>query len=93
MIGPEAVKSLLLVVAFSLALVFTYKTLVERDLIKAIIYSAGQAVAYGLALIVLMAPDLALAYMAVGVGIYSALFLLVASKTERYEEVGSSEGK
>lgn len=80
------VQHVLLVVAFALALVFTYKTLVERDLVKAIVYSAGQAVAYGLAFIVLMAPDLALAYMAVGVGIYSALFIVVVSHTERYEK-------
>ena len=87
MIEGFGVQDLLLIIAFTLAIVFTYKTLVEKDLVKAVVYSAGQAVAYGLAFIVLMAPDLALAYVAVGVGIYSALFLLVISRTERYEEV------
>ncbi len=79
-------QHILLLVALTLALIFTYKTLVEKDLIKAIVYSAGQAVAYGLAFIALMAPDLALAYIAVGVGIYSALFIIVVSHTERYEK-------
>ncbi len=87
MIEGLGVQDLLLVIAFTLAIVFTYKTLVEKDLVKAVVYSAGQAIAYGLAFIVLMAPDLALAYVAVGVGIYSALFLLVISRTERYEKV------
>ncbi len=87
MIEGLGVQDLLLIIAFTLAIVFTYKTLVEKDLVKAVVYSAGQAIAYGLAFIVLMAPDLALAYVAVGVGIYSALFLLVISRTERYEEV------
>ncbi len=87
MIEGLGVQDLLLIITFTLAIVFTYKTLVEKDLVKAVVYSAGQAIAYGLAFIVLMAPDLALAYVAVGVGIYSALFLLVISRTERYEEV------
>ncbi len=69
------------------ALILTYKTLVERDLLKAIIYSAGQAVAYTLALTLLAAPDLVLAYVAVGVGMYTALFLFVLSRTERYERL------
>ncbi len=87
MIEGLGIQDLLLIVAFTLAIVFTYKTLVEKDLVRAVVYSAGQAIAYGLAFIVLMAPDLALAYVAVGVGIYSALFLLVISRTERYEKV------
>lgn len=87
MIEGLGVQDLLLIIAFTLAIIFAYKTLVEKDLVKAVVYSAGQAIAYGLAFIVLMAPDLALAYVAVGVGIYSALFLLVISRTERYEEV------
>ncbi len=87
MIDGLGIQDLLLIVAFTLAIVFTYKTLVEKDLVRAVVYSAGQAIAYGLAFIVLMAPDLALAYVAVGVGIYSALFLLVISRTERYEKV------
>ncbi|HDJ27580.1 MAG: hypothetical protein DRN14_01180 [Thermoplasmata archaeon] len=73
------------------ALILTYKTLVERDMLKAIIYSAGQAVAYTLALTLLAAPDLVLAYVAVGVGMYTALFLFVLSRTERFEAVQGGE--
>ncbi len=77
---------ILLALFMTYALILTYKTLVARDLVKAIIYSAGQAVAYTLALVMMAAPDLVLAYVAVGVGMYTALFLFVVSRTERYEQ-------
>ncbi len=76
---------ILLALFITYALILTYKTLMARDLVKAIIYSAGQAVAYTLALVIMAAPDLVLAYVAVGVGMYTALFLFVVSRTERYE--------
>ncbi len=58
----------------------------DWDLLKATIFSAGQAVAYTLLLVLLAAPDLVLAYVAVGVGMYTALFLFIISRTERYEK-------
>jgi energy-converting hydrogenase B subunit D len=60
----------LLALFMTYALILTYKTLVTTDLVKAIIYSAGQAVGYTLALVMLAAPDLVLAYVAVGVGMF-----------------------
>ncbi len=80
------VNEILLAVFLTLALVFTYKTLVEKDLVKAVVYSGGEAVSYALAFVVMYAPDLVLAYVAVGLGIYSALFLFVITRTERYEK-------
>ncbi len=87
--------TILLALFMTYALILTYKTLVEKNLVKAIIYSAGQAVAYTLALVLLAAPDLVLAYVAVGVGMYTALFLLVVSRTEdtEYENIEEAMGK
>ena len=42
---------------------------------------------FTLAYYLLMAPDIVLAYVAVGVGIYSVVLLFAISKTERYEVV------
>ncbi len=87
MIPSVPLCHILLALFMTFALILTYKTMIEKDLVKAIIYSAGQAVAYTLALVLLAAPDLVLAYVAVGVGMYTALFLFVVSRTERYEEL------
>ena len=79
----------LIVLAISavLGLVFAYVAIVEEDLLKAVIYSAGQAVAYAIAFYILMAPDVLLAYIAIAVGIYTALLIFVISKTERREVI------
>ena len=85
MIDQVTLCNILLALFMTYAVILTYKTLVEKDLIKAIIYSAGQAIAYTLALVLLAAPDLVLAYVAVGVGMYTALFLFIVSRTEKEE--------
>jgi len=79
------VNDVMLAVFLTIALLFTYKTLVEKDLLKAVIYSAVESASYTVVFTSLFAPDLALAYVAIGVGVYSALFLLVISRTERFE--------
>jgi len=76
---------ILLMYLFTAAIVFTYKAITEKDLVKAIIFSASQSVAYSIAYAVLLAPDIMLAYIAVGIGIYSVIMLYVVSKTERFE--------
>ena len=85
MIEQVSLCTLLLALFMTYAIILTYKTLMETNLVKAVIYSAGQAIAYTLALILLAAPDLVLAYVAVGVGMYTALFLFVISRTENRE--------
>ncbi len=75
----------LLAYLFSIAMLFTYKAITEKDLIKAVIFSASQSVAYAIAYAVLLAPDIMLAYIAIGIGVYSIILLYVISKTERYE--------
>ncbi len=77
----------MLALMLSLALVFAYLAIVERDLLKAVVFSAAQTIAYAITYYLLMVPDIVLAYVAVAVGIYSALLVFAVKKTERYEEV------
>ncbi|MGB9828196.1 MAG: Na(+)/H(+) antiporter subunit B, partial [Thermosphaera sp.] len=72
---------LLLSFASLLAIVFVYLAITEKDLIKAIVFSAGQSISYTIILQLFAAPDVLLAYIAVSVGIYSALLVYVVSKT------------
>ncbi|NJE26965.1 DUF4040 domain-containing protein [Thermococcus sp. MV5] len=76
---------LMLLITVIIGLIFSYLAIIEKDLLKAIGFSAVQAIAYAIAFYILMAPDIVLAYVAVAVGIYSALLVFVVSKTERYE--------
>ncbi|NPA47168.1 MAG: DUF4040 domain-containing protein [Thermococci archaeon] len=85
------VHLLILAVAVLVGLASSYMAITERDLLKAVGYSAAQAVAYTIALYILMAPDIVLAYVAIAVGVYSALLVFLISKTKRYEE-GASDG-
>jgi len=80
----------LLIIAVSalLSLVFVYMAITEKDLLKAVAFSAGQSICYAILLQVMAAPDIAMTYIAVSVGLYSAILLFTISKTERYEEVG-----
>ncbi len=78
---------LMLIITVIIGLIFSYLAIIEKDLLKAIGFSAIQAIAYAIAFYILMAPDIVLAYVAVAVGIYSALLIFVVSKTERYEVV------
>jgi len=83
----EYIHEILLAFSLTMALIATYLVIKSRDLIKAVVFSAIQSIAYSLAYYLLAAPDIVLAYLAVGVGIYSILLLYAISKTERYEEV------
>jgi len=76
---------LLLVFSSLLSLVFVYLAVTEKNLLKAIGFSAGQSIAYSIILHVFAATDIVLTYIAVSVGIYSAVLVYVISKTEKYE--------
>jgi uncharacterized MnhB-related membrane protein len=69
----------------TVALVFTYLAVVQKDLVKAIIFSSVESASYLLVFYLLMGPDLALAYVAIGIGIYPAVAFFLVKKTERYE--------
>ncbi|MEM0152525.1 MAG: hydrogenase subunit MbhD domain-containing protein [Ignisphaera sp.] len=62
-----------------------YLAVVERDLIRAAVFSAIQSTLYAFLYYLLMAPDIFLTYIPVGVGLYTALILILIKKTERYE--------
>ena len=74
-----------LAVISTVALVFTYLAVIQKDLVKAILFSAIESASYLLVFYLLMGPDLALAYVAIGVGIYPAVAFFLVKKTERYE--------
>jgi uncharacterized MnhB-related membrane protein len=76
--GLGALASLLSVIA-------VYLALEERDLVKAVIYSAVQSVFYSLLFYLFMAPDIVLVYLPVAGGVLPALLLVLISKTERFE--------
>jgi energy-converting hydrogenase B subunit D len=75
----------LLIAASLLSLAFVYLAITERDLLKAVAFSAGQSVMYAIMLQTMGAADIVMTYVAVSVGLYSALLVFIISKTERYE--------
>jgi uncharacterized MnhB-related membrane protein len=78
--------TLLLLALFStVGLVFTYLAVTERDLVRAIIYSAVQSSAYAVLLYLLRAPDIVLVYIPVSVGLYPAALLFLVGKTEKVD--------
>ncbi len=72
-------------VAGILSIISTFYAIIERDLVKAVIYSALQSTFYAILYYYLVAPDLVLTYIPVAVGLTPALILLLIKKTERYE--------
>ncbi len=78
--------ALLMAVAAVTSIVFTYLAVVERNLIHAIIFSAVQSTMYALIYFLLMAPDIVLVYLPVGVGICPAIVLLLVKKTDKVDE-------
>ncbi len=80
------ISALLMAVAALISIVFTYLAVVERNLIHAVIFSAVQSTMYALIYFLLMAPDIVLVYLPVGVGIYPAIVLLLVKKTDKVDE-------
>ncbi len=78
---------LLLAISMLFALVATYSAIVERYLVKAVVFSALQSIAFTLALYLLRAPDIVLVYLPITVGIYPAAILFLIKKSEEVEEL------
>ncbi len=74
-----------LCILMTVAFVASVKAVLERDLFKAIVFSALQSVAYALIFGILMAPDILYAYVAVSLCLYPVLLIYVVSKTYRFE--------
>jgi uncharacterized MnhB-related membrane protein len=79
---------ILLLSAFSsvMALVATVKILYERDVLKTIIISGVESLFYSIILAAFLAPDLLIAYIAIGLGLNSAILLYALKGGERFEE-------
>jgi len=77
----------MLAISLTLAMIFAYLAIISKDLLMAVVFSAAQSVFYALVFYLLLAPDIVLAFVAVSVGIYSALLIFIIRKTERYEKV------
>jgi len=70
----------------TLALIATIIALFERDVLRAIILAGIESVFYALLLALFLAPDLLIAYIAVGLGLNSVILIYALMKGERYEE-------
>jgi len=75
----------LLAISALLSTMATVLAVLAKDLLKAIVFSALQSVAYTLMYFLLMAPDIVLVYAAVAVGIYPLTLVLLIKKVGRYE--------
>jgi uncharacterized MnhB-related membrane protein len=82
----ETIIYLIMAVASLLSVVAVYLAIVERDLIKAVIYSALQSGFYAVLYYLLMAPDIVLVYLPVAVGLIPGVLIVLISKTERWEK-------
>lgn len=86
MIDYEAVFIGVTALAALLSVVATYLAVTERNLVKAVVFSAIQSTIYAFIYYMLMAPDIVLVYIPVAVGLYPAVVLVLISKTEREEK-------
>jgi len=69
------------------SVVAVFLAIVERDMLKAVLFSAIQSTLYAFLYYLLMSPDIVLTYIPVAVGLYPAAILFLIKKTERYEDV------
>lgn len=68
-----------------ISLIGTYLAIIEKDLVRAVIFSALQSTAYAFIFYILMAPDIVLVYVPVAVGLYPAIILFLIKKTGRLD--------
>lgn len=73
-------------IASTLALIATVVALYTKDVAKAVAIAGIESVFYAIALSLFLAPDLLIAYIAIGLGANTVILLYVLSKGERYEE-------
>ncbi len=85
MISPEMLVFGVLAALGLISMVATFMAVMERDLLKAVLFSAVQSTAYAFMFYILMAPDILLVYVPVAVGLYPAVILFLIKKTERFE--------
>jgi len=86
MIPGETGIYLLMAVVSLISVIAVYMAVKERDLVKAVIYSALQSGLYAVLYFLLLAPDIGLVYIPVAVGLIPGVLLILISKTERWEK-------
>jgi energy-converting hydrogenase B subunit D len=77
---------ILAAIGSTLALAATLAALVERDVLKSIVIAGLESVFLAFMLIVFLAPDLLIAYIAVGLGLNSIVLIYALMRGDRYEE-------
>ncbi|MEM4040251.1 MAG: DUF4040 domain-containing protein [Ignisphaera sp.] len=77
---------LVVLIASFFSVVAAYLTVVEKDLLTAVVYLSLLGVCYTIIYYVLMAPDIALAYIPISTVILPDVLIIVLRKTKRYEE-------
>ena len=82
----ELTPYLVLAISALASTVAVYLAIIEKDLIKAVLYSAIQSTFYALIFYLLMVPDIVLVYIPVSVGLLPAIIIVTIKKTERYED-------
>jgi len=68
-----------------ISVIATYLAVTEKNLVRAVLYSAIQSTIYAFLYFLLMAPDIVLVYVPVAVGLYPAIILFLIRKTEHEE--------
>ncbi|RLG80690.1 MAG: sodium:proton antiporter [Thermoprotei archaeon] len=86
MIDPQVLVLGIGALAALASVVAVYFAVIERNLVRAVVFSAIQSTLYALLYYILMAPDIVLVYVPVAVGLYPAVILFLISKTEREEK-------
>lgn len=85
MVPGETGVYLLMAIVSLLSVIAVYMAIRERDLVRAVIYSALQSGLYAILYFLLLAPDIGLVYIPVAVGLIPGVLLVLISKTERWE--------
>jgi uncharacterized MnhB-related membrane protein len=86
MLSGETGVYILMAVVSLISTLAVYMAVVEKDLVKAVIYSALQSGLYTILYFLLLAPDIGLVYIPVAVGLIPGVLLILISKTERWEK-------
>lgn len=74
-------------IASTLALIATIMVVYTKDVAKAVVVAGIESVFYAVVLAVFLAPDLLIAYIAVGLGANTIILFYVLTRGERYEEI------
>jgi len=86
MLTYEEIMLLVTALASIFSVIAVYYAIMEKNLVRAVVFSAIQSTIYAFIYYMLMAPDIVLVYTPVAVGLYPAVILILISKTEKVEK-------